>query len=56
MTIEEMKDYLAAVLRALNTVQVVGYQNVVNQAAAMSMVNDILKADIQLEQTKSAKK
>ena len=56
MTIEEMKNYLAAALRALNTVQVVGYQNVVNQAAAMSIVNDILKADIQPEQAKSAKK
>lgn len=56
MTIMEMKERLEGVLRALNSVQVVGYQNVVNQAAAMSIVNDILKADIQTEQAKSAKK
>lgn len=46
MTIEELKQRLSAVFKALDGVQVSGYYNVKSQAASMAIIDEILRADI----------
>lgn len=53
MTIQEVKDRLTAVFRALDAVEVAGYRNVCNVAAAMNILQEITQADIQADAEQS---
>lgn len=49
MTITEAKQRQEAVFRALDSISVSGYHNVLNLAASMQILDDLIHADIQVE-------
>ena len=46
MTIKEVKQRQEAVFRALDSVSISGYHNVLNMAASMQILDDLIHADI----------
>lgn len=51
MKISEVKNRINAVLGALDTLEIKGYSNLCNLQGSMSILQDIVKADIQPDVT-----
>lgn len=47
MTISEVKQRQGAVFRALDSITVSGYRNVLNLAASMQIIDELIHTDIQ---------
>ena len=55
MNISEVQQRHEAVFRALDSISISGYRNVLNLAASMQILDDLIHADIH-EDTKEAEK
>lgn len=49
MTVDEVKKRQEAVFRALDSITISGYRNVLNLAASMQIIDELIHADIQTD-------